>query len=290
MLARQRQERILDAVRLQGGARVSDLVDVLQVSDMTVRRDIEQLARRGLVERVHGGAAAVGSRSSDEPGFVAKSALAREQKHCIGVAAAALVQPGESVALSAGTTTLAVARELLPVTDLTVVTNSPPVADLMHDPARRDRSVILVGGERTPSNALVGPVAVAALRTLHVDTLVLGVHGITATAGLTTPNLVEGQTDRALVDCARRLVVVADHTKWGVIGLSTIAELRRVDVLVTDDGLPAAARRSLSAVVGRLVVARSTPREDAPGDPPGEDDEPADPRRVRTVRSTGAAS
>ena len=254
MLARQRQERILEQVRREGGARVSDLVDLLAVSDMTVRRDIEQLARRGLVERVHGGAAAVGTRSSEEPGFVAKSALAREQKHSIAVAAAALVRPGESIAISAGTTTLAVARELLPVTDLTVVTNSPPVADLMHDPARRDRTVVLVGGERTPSNALVGPVAVAALRTLHVDALILGVHGITSREGLTTPNLVESQTDRAMIECARRLIVVADHTKWGVVGLSTIAELRQVDVLVTDSGLPAAARRSLSSVVGRLVV------------------------------------
>ncbi len=244
----------MEQVRLTGGARVSDLVDLLGVSDMTVRRDIEQLARRGLVERVHGGATAIGARSSEEPGFVAKSALARAQKLSIAVACAGLISPGESVAISAGTTTLAVARELLPVSDLTIVTNSPPVADLMHDPARRDRSVVLVGGERTPSNALVGPVAVAALRTLHVDTLVLGVHGITAREGLTTPNLVEGATDRAMVESARRLVVVADHTKWGVVGLSTIADLRHVDVLVTDGGLPQSARRALASAVGRLVI------------------------------------
>ncbi|HEX8498721.1 MAG TPA: DeoR/GlpR family DNA-binding transcription regulator, partial [Actinomycetales bacterium] len=119
MLARQRQERILDRVRREGGVRVSDLVGQLQVSDMTVRRDIEHLARRGLVERVHGGATALGARSAEEPGFAAKSALAREQKAAIGQAAAALVQPGETVALSAGTTTLAVARALLEVPDLT---------------------------------------------------------------------------------------------------------------------------------------------------------------------------
>ena len=254
MLARQRQERILEEVRLVGGARVSELVDLLHVSDMTVRRDIVQLAQRGLVERVHGGATTVGARSSEEPGFATKSALAREQKHSIAVSCAALISPGESVAVSAGTTTLEVARELLPVAELTIVTNSPPVADLMHDPGRRDRCVVLVGGERTPSNALVGPVAVEALRTLHVDTLVLGVHGITVQQGLTTPNLVEGATDRALVESARRLIVVADHTKWGVVGLAKISELRQVDVLITDGGLPSAARRSLSAAVGRLVI------------------------------------
>jgi DeoR/GlpR family transcriptional regulator of sugar metabolism len=254
MLARQRQERILDHLRRHGGVRVSELVQLLDVSDMTIRRDIETLARRGLLERVHGGATALGGRSSEEPGFAAKSALAREQKIAIARAAAQLVGDRESVAISAGTTTLAVARELLSRTDLTVVTNSPPVADLMHDTARPDRTVVLVGGVRTPSNALVGPVAVAALRTLHVDTLLLGVHGVTEHAGLTTPNLLEGETSRALVESARRVIVTADHTKWGVVGLSTIAALDRVDVLVTDSGISADARRVLTMVVGELVV------------------------------------
>jgi DeoR/GlpR family transcriptional regulator of sugar metabolism len=255
MLARQRQERILDEVRNHGGVRVGDLVELLQVSDMTVRRDIESLARRGLVERVHGGATTIGNRSSDEPGFVAKSSLAREEKQAIAREAVRLVEPGESIAISAGTTTLAVARALLDVPELTVVTNSVPVADLMHDPARPDRTVILIGGQRTPSNALVGPVAVNALRTLHVDTLVLGVHGITEDTGLTTPNIVEADTDRALVGCARRVLVCADHSKWGVVGLARIADLSQVDVLVTDAAMPRAAQRALARSVGRLVVA-----------------------------------
>jgi DeoR/GlpR family transcriptional regulator of sugar metabolism len=255
MLARQRQERILDHLRRHGGVRVSELVGLLGVSDMTVRRDIETLAHRGLLERVHGGATALGGRSSEEPGFAAKSELAREQKISIARAAAELVADRESVAISAGTTTLAVARELLSRNGLTVVTNSPPVADLMHDPARPDRTVVLVGGVRTPSNALVGPVTVAALRTLHVDTLILGVHGITAEEGLTTPNLMEAETSRALVACARRVIVTVDHTKWGVVGLSTIADLDRVDVLVTDSGISADARRSLDEIVGQVVVA-----------------------------------
>ena len=102
--------------------------------------------------------------------------------------------------------------------------------------------MILTGGVRTPSNALVGPIALGALRTLHVDLLFLGVHGMDERAGLTTPNLVEAETDRAMVAAARRLVVVADHSKWGVVGLSTIADLGQVDVLVTDDGIDERAR------------------------------------------------
>ena len=84
---------------------------------------------------------------------------------------------------------------------------------------------------RTPSDALVGPIAVNAIRSLHLDVLFMGVHGITADAGLTTPNLLEAETDRALVAASARLVVVADHAKWGVRGLSRIAGLDDVDVL-----------------------------------------------------------
>jgi DeoR/GlpR family transcriptional regulator of sugar metabolism len=261
VLARQRQERILEEVRSHGGARVSDLVSALGVSEMTVRRDITILAGQGLVARVHGGATAISARS-DEPGFSAKSQMALPQKEAIARAAAALVAPGSSVAISAGTTTHAVASALVDVPGLTVVTNSLPVAQVLHEAwcgpdgtSAVGGSVVLTGGERTPSDALVGPVAVAALRSLHVDTLLLGVHGVDAEAGLTTPNLVEGETNRALVAAARHVVVVADSSKWHVVGLAGIARLEDVDVLVTDDGLPPAARELLAARVGRLVVA-----------------------------------
>lgn len=254
MLATQRQERILAVVSQKGGARVSDLVDLLKVSDMTVRRDIDVLVARGLADKVHGGVMALAGRSTEEPGFLAKSARQTAEKQAIARAAARLVEPGAAVAISAGTTTYQVARELRSVAELTVVTNSVPVAQLLHDERRADLTLILVGGERTPSDALVGPVAVRALRELHVDWLFLGVHGIDAHAGLTTPNLIEADTDRALIDCARRLVVTADSTKWGVVGLSTITPLDAVDVLVTDDSLTRSARDAVRERVDKLVL------------------------------------
>ncbi|MGQ7297856.1 DeoR/GlpR family DNA-binding transcription regulator [Quadrisphaera sp. KR29] len=272
MLARQRQERILEEVRAHGGARVSDLVSALGVSEMTVRRDITILAGQGLVARVHGGATALSARA-EEPGFSAKSRMALPQKEAIAHAAASLVAPGSSVAVSAGTTTHAVASALVDVPGLTVVTNSLPVAQVLHEAwaagghgaggglgaggslGGGGGTVVLTGGERTRSDALVGPVAVAALRSLHVDVLLLGVHGVDAEAGLTTPNLAEAETNRALVAAAGHVVVVADSSKWHVVGLASIARLEEVDVLVTDDGLPPAARELLAARVGRLVIA-----------------------------------
>ncbi|MFC4942073.1 DeoR/GlpR family DNA-binding transcription regulator [Pseudonocardia sp. GCM10023141] len=253
MLARQRQELILDEVRTTGGARVSELVERLGVSDMTVRRDIDVLATRGLVTRVHGGATAAGS-SVDEPGFAAKSGLHTTAKHAIAAAAARLIEPGASVALSAGTTTHAVASALLGIARLTVVTNSLRVAEVLHEAGRDDLAVVLTGGQRTPSDALVGPVAVAALRGLHVDWLLMGVHGMDAEAGFTTPNLEEAETNRALVASARQVAVVADNSKWGVVGLSTIATLDEVDVVVSDQGLDPGARQVLESSCGRLVL------------------------------------
>lgn len=255
VLARQRQETILREVDRIGGVRVSELVDILGVSDMTVRRDIETLASNGLVLKVHGGATAVVGRSADEPGFHVKSELNTVQKSAIARVAARLISPGSSLAISAGTTTYAVAHELLNVPNLTVVTNSPRVADLLHGSQRDDLTVVLTGGVRTPSDALAGPVADATLRSLHVDTLILGVHGIDPVAGLTTPNLIESATNRALIGTARRVIVVADHSKWGIIGLSTIATLDQVDVLVTDAELDSKARRVVSEQVGELIIA-----------------------------------
>jgi DeoR/GlpR family transcriptional regulator of sugar metabolism len=137
---------------------------------------------------------------------------------------------------------------------LTVVTNSLPVADMLHSSAPPDTSVVLTGGTRTRSDALVGPVALAVLRNLHVDWLFLGVHGMDLHAGVTSPNMSEADTDRAMIASAHRLVVVADHSKWNVIGLAAIAPISEIDILVTDDGLPEPARRAVEAEVGQLIV------------------------------------
>jgi DeoR/GlpR family transcriptional regulator of sugar metabolism len=258
VLAQQRRQAILERVRASGGVRVAELVRELGVSDMTIRRDLEALAERGLVSKVHGGATAEGPGSTEEPGFTAKSARQQGEKDAIARLAAGLVLPGTAVALSAGTTIWTLAHYLVDVPELTVITNSVHVADVFHRAPRADRTVVLTGGVRTPSDALVGPVAVAAIRRLHVDTLFLGVHGMSARAGFTTPNLLEAETDRELVASAHRLVVPADHTKWGTIGISTIAELSEAHVVISDEGLPDEARDLLGGQAGELIIADHT--------------------------------
>lgn len=267
---------ILDEVRRRGGVRVNELTRKLNVSDMTVRRDLDTLARQGVVEKVHGGAVPVVEASTHEPGFEAKSALELSAKEDIARAAAAMAVPGSAIALSGGTTTYALAQHLVDVPDLTVVTNSVRVADVFHAAqsagaagGRRPGAamVVLTGGVRTPSDSLVGPVADQAIRSLHFDVLFLGVHGISVEAGLSTPNLGEAETNRRFVRSARRVVVVADHTKWGTVGLSSFATLEEVDTLVTDAGLPERARQEIAEHLPGLVVAgESDYRPATPGD------------------------
>ncbi|MEW2318074.1 DeoR/GlpR family DNA-binding transcription regulator [Streptomyces bauhiniae] len=276
LLAEQRRALIVDEVRRRGGVRVNELTRQLGVSDMTVRRDLDALARQGVLEKVHGGAVPVVEASTHEPGFEAKSGLEPTAKEEIARAAARLVAPGSAIALSGGTTTYTLARQLLEVPDLTVVTNSVRVADVFHTAQRTSgrrpgaATVVLTGGVRTPSDSLVGPVADRAIAALHFDLLFLGVHGISAEAGLSTPNLAEAETNRQLVRSARRVVVVADHTKWGTVGLSSFAALDDVDTLVTDGGLPAEARREISERLRRLVVA-GEPEDDEEPEGPEED-------------------
>ncbi|OEU96499.1 DeoR/GlpR family DNA-binding transcription regulator [Streptomyces oceani] len=265
LLAEQRRALILDEVRRRGGVRVNELTRTLMVSDMTVRRDLDALARQGALEKVHGGAVPLAEASTHEPGFEAKSSLELTAKEEIARAAAAMAVPGSAIALSGGTTTFALARHLVDVPELTVVTNSVRVADVFHSAQRSAgdaralrgaaATVVLTGGVRTPSDSLVGPVADAAIRSLHFDVLFIGVHGISVEAGLSTPNLAEAETNRHFVGAARRVVTVADHTKWGTVGLSSFASLDQVDTLVTDRGLSEEARAEINEQLPGLVVA-----------------------------------
>lgn len=253
MLVTERRERILAAARERGAASVAELAAALQVSEMTVRRDIDQLADEGVVERVRGGMRLrAGHRPSTAPAVSA-------ERRAIAEAAATMIEPGMAIGIAGGATGLALARAVRDVADLTVVTNSLSVADLFSPPERADapytQTVVLTGGVRTPAESLVGPVAVRALEHLHCDLVFLDAHGLDVHAGITTMNLLEAETSRAFMATAREVIVLADHTRWGVVGLTTIADLSDIDRLITDDGLDDEARQQLAAHVGSLQVA-----------------------------------
>lgn len=252
MLPAARQSAILNRAREHGTVRVTELAMQLDVSEVTVRRDIDTMVGAGLLGRVHGGATLPHGPSTDEPGFERKLGRQETQKEAIAREAASLVTAGSAIGLSAGTTTWRLAKALVDVPGLTVVTNSVQVASVFYPESDPSTHVILTGGERTPSDALVGPIAVSALKQLHLDMLFLGVHGMDEKVGFTTPNMLEAEADRAFVESARRVVVVADHTKWGTVGMCTIAGLDEVAAVVSDEGLPQHARDVLRDRVGEL--------------------------------------
>lgn len=255
MFASQRHDLILDAVRQRGSVRVRELADLLEVSDMTIRRDLDQLADRKLIDKVHGGATRVGNQSSFEPGFEAKLSRQQDEKDRIAAAAAALVAPGSAIGLTAGTTTWTLAQHLLDVPRLTVVTNAPSIALVLHRAARVDQTVVLTGGVRTPSDALVGPVATGSLAGLHVDMLFMGVHGMDSEIGYSTPNLAEAEVNMSFLKSAQQVTVLADHTKWGVRGLARIAPLESADLVISDQGLASSALQIFAELDTELELA-----------------------------------
>jgi DeoR/GlpR family transcriptional regulator of sugar metabolism len=206
---------------------------------------------------VYGGAVSRHNRG-EEPRSSVKAAQQRVEKTAIAGAAAATVEDGMTIAIGAGTTTNELARHLHSRSAITVVTNSISIFQELTDPVgdRADAPLVyLSGGVRTPSDALVGPVADAAIGSFRVDATYLGVHGFDLEAGLTSPNIAEAQTNRTLIGIGRRLVVVADHTKYGEVGACVFATLEQVQTLVVDDGLTGSDRELVAAHVGELVIA-----------------------------------
>jgi len=255
MLVTERREHILALVRDRGTVPLPEISAALGVSEMTARRDITALAESGDVEKVRGGVRVAPRTGQRRAGTASLTA----ERRAIATAAAGLVAPGMSVGITGGAVGLALAQELTAVADLTIVTNSLPVSDMFSPPERADapytQTVVLTGGVRTPAQSLVGPVAVRALEQLHCDLVFLDAHGLDVSAGLTTMNLLEADTHRAFMASAREVVVLADHTRWQVVGLTTIADLSDIDRLITDGALAEDARAQLAAHVSRIDVA-----------------------------------
>jgi DeoR/GlpR family transcriptional regulator of sugar metabolism len=180
------------------------------------------------------------------------------EKAAIAAVAAGTIKDGMTVAIGAGTTATALARHLRQRSSITVVTNSISIFEELTDPSADGTDTPLVylsGGVRTPSDALVGPVADAAIASFRVDATYLGVHGFDPDAGLTSPNIAEAQTNRTLIDVGHRLVVLADHTKYREVGTNVFARLAQVHTLIVDDGLSESDRALVAGRVGALVIA-----------------------------------
>jgi DeoR/GlpR family transcriptional regulator of sugar metabolism len=236
-LAAERQQKIRELVRGQRVARVDELSEALKVSPATIRRDLEELERLGLLHRVHGGAVAI-EGSLEEPLFDDKTSIAAQEKEAIAEAALQLVRPKDTVYLDGGSTVLALARKLLPLTQLTVVTNSLRVAHAFSGAGPR---MILTGGEcRRLSQTLVGPLSRHVLAATNFDVAFLGTVGVSFADGLTTTDPAEAFTKELAITRAKRVALLTDAAKFGRTSLVRFASPSDLDDLITDRNAPAA--------------------------------------------------
>ena len=234
-----RNSFILRELRQAGSISVEDLRDKLNVSLATVRRDLQELEHRGLLRRTHGGAIPIEPMIYEafrhDRSFQDQVDRFAEEKRRIAMAAADLISPGDTIALTAGTTTTEVARNLHAIGGITVVTNTVNVA--MELCKRKDVHVFVTGGHlRGDWFSLVGLEAVANMSKVYVDLLFIGVNGLDAQKGLTCINGDEAEINRSMVHQAKRKIAVTDHSKLGVVTRWVICPTESIEMLITDSG------------------------------------------------------
>ncbi|QIA27798.1 DeoR/GlpR transcriptional regulator [Thermaerobacter sp. PB12/4term] len=247
MLAEERRRQVLQWLEAEGRLEVSEVARRLAVSPMTVRRDLERLEADGLLVRTHGGALPVGAVTPRELPYASKRARQVEAKRKIGRAAAALIRPGETVILDAGSTTLEIARHLPPRITLKVVTNDLLIARELAD--REGIDVYVTGGQvRRGVYSLQGPETEAYLRATHVDRAFVGADGIDVVYGVSTTNRQKVPVKQAMLAAAERSYVVADHSKLGRRAFARFAGIDQIGTLICDDQAQASCAMQLEAL------------------------------------------
>lgn len=237
LVAAERRQRIVDLVLERGTAVVSELSDLFNVSEVTVRADLASLARRGLLVRTHGGAM-LPERQRTELTFATREVSNADLKHRIGLAAVELIENGHSVVLDASTTARQVARALRSrpsLNEVTIITNGVQTAlELVGLPGV---STILTGGQlRSEAVSLIGALATDLLSRVHASVGFFGAIGLTTAQGLTDVNFQEVEMKTAMAAVCERVVAVVDHTKLGKVGLATFVPLANLSLVITDNG------------------------------------------------------
>lgn len=228
----ERWREILTILGEQGRIRVGHLATQLNVSEATVRRDLEAMQAQGMLQRTHGGAMLL-RPTAFEISFDESQRKALSEKQAIGLRAAALVQEGESIIIESGSTTLELARCLCEMHKLTVLTNSLAICKELS--VNDGIEVMVLGGTlRRQSASLVGPWVSELLGNIRVDKAFLGANGLSADFGISSPNVFTAESRRAMIDASRVRIALADHSKLGIESLYRVAPLDALDFLITD--------------------------------------------------------
>jgi DeoR family fructose operon transcriptional repressor len=255
LYAQERQQAIVDLISRRGRMSVSDLSQQFAVTTETVRRDLSALEGLRLIRRVHGGAIAADALTVVETGLSDRDSSHTEEKDRIAAAAVDQLPTGDAtVLIDAGSTTVRLTERFPPDRRLSVITHSVAVALRLAGQSGIEVHM-LPGRVRPTTMAAVGTETVAALDQIRADVAFIGTNGITERHGLSTPDRTEAATKSALINSARRVVVLADSSKIGVERTVRFAELSQVDTLVTDAGITDADRAAFEAAGVEVVVA-----------------------------------
>lgn len=237
MFSDERKVKILNRLKNKQRVTVPELVNHLDVSESTIRRDLQDLEEQGQLKRTHGGAVAK-EVSSFEPTVQEKVAHLVEEKSAIASKAVTLIEPGDTILLDSGTTTLEIAKQL-PDIDITVLTNSLQIGHIVSQ--LNNVTLMFLGGEfRKTTGAFAGPLTETVLSHINTDKLFLGTNAVEMNRGVMTPNALEAATKRAMIRSAREIILVADHSKLDNISLVKVCDLADIDLFLTDITAPPA--------------------------------------------------
>lgn len=252
-----RRTKIIEIVQQSGSKTVAELCDLFDVSEMTIRRDLRDLDREGVLRRVHGGAVSNLGRSY-EPPYTIRSTRNAENKRAIGLKAAELIVDGDSIALDVGTTTLEIAQALQGKHNLTIITASLPIANeiVSNLSLTSEVRLILTGGIiRSGELSMIGHIAAQTYSDFYVDKAFIGVGGISLEAGLTEYNMEDAMVKKPLIQNAHQRIVVADSSKFGRTTFTSVAPLAMVDIVITDSQISKESLDSLQDLGIEVLIA-----------------------------------
>ncbi|MFF2014893.1 DeoR/GlpR family DNA-binding transcription regulator [Paenibacillus sp. NPDC058177] len=231
MLAAERRKKIIDLVHQDKRVLVSDLSRMFEVTEETIRRDLEKLEKDGIVSRTYGGAMLNRHTNEDLP-FVTRNALNTEIKRSIALKALDLINDGDTLMVDPSSTAFEFLKLLETKSNLTIITNS---VNILHDFANSGMNIISTGGSlRYRSLSLVGPVAHDTIQRYNVDTAVISCKAIDLDKGVTDSNEPECELKKYMLRQADKVVLLADHTKFDKTAFSKLIELSNIDYLITD--------------------------------------------------------
>ena len=234
MFSMERQHIIEELIKQQTSVQVNGLAAQFNVSESTIRRDLQEMEINGLLVRTHGGAMEV-SRLNYEMSFKEKEIENMGDKQRIGEIAAAMIQDGDTIILDSGTTTLEIAKRIT-AKSITVITNSIDIA--LEISNKENIELIVAGGSlRNTTRAMVGPLAENVFKNFRVDKAFVGANGISIKDGFTTPNFLEAQIKKTILGVAKKGIIVADSSKFNKVCFSVIGELKAATTIITSESL-----------------------------------------------------